>query len=115
MVSVFVTDPSGDVRVLEPDDSAQVAGMERTRTELWASSSVRATGARFLPVLAERDLWVWPDEVDAFLAECETVSTRLPEVAAKTGYDPDYVRARLDNIIKACARAARLSGGVVVW
>jgi hypothetical protein len=114
-VDVFVVDQDGGARVLDTEGASDLAGVERTRTELWGSSTVRGLGARFLPSLAEQDLWVYPEDLDAFRAECEMVSACLSKIAEGTGYVEEYVGSRLANILQACTRARGVGGGVVVW
>ena len=114
-MDVFVVEQGGRVRVLDTENDSDLAGVERTRTELWGSSSLRELGARFLPSLADQDLWVYPEDLDAFQAECEMVVARLWKIADETGYVEDYVGFRIGNIIQACMRARYVGGGVVVW
>lgn len=112
-VDVFVDGPDGERTVLDvPPDHSDLAGVERWRTIVWGSPEVRDLGARFFPVLAERDLEVEPGEVPAFLEECALLRANLPT------WPPDEARqigARLANIEQAARRALEVGGGVLVW
>lgn len=112
-VDVFVVGPDGEQTVLDvPPGHSDLAGFERWRTLVWGSPEVRALGARFLPVLAERDLAVEPSEVPAFLDECALLRANLSVL----GPDPyGQIAARLRNIEQAARRALEVGGGVLVW
>src|SRR4051794_36180281 len=70
-VDVFVYDENDNLRVLPvPEGSYDLAGFESWRQEVWGSAATIALGAHFLPQLDGSDLYVQPDEVDAFAAEC---------------------------------------------
>ena len=112
-VDVFVAGPDGERTVLDvPPGHSDLAGVERWRTLVWGSPEMRALGARFFPVLADRDLAVEPDEVAAFLEECAMVRANLSAL----GPDPlGQVGVRLANIEQAARRAMAVGGGVLVW
>lgn len=117
-VDVWVVDETcpGGVRILEvPAGASDLAGFEKTRTDLWGSAVVRSLGAEFLPQLAGSDLWVNHEEVEAFTAECSLLLANGALIAAAVGYGEDYIRFRLANMVDAARRAGRAGGGVVVW
>ncbi|MFI0357931.1 hypothetical protein [Actinomadura sp. 9N407] len=116
LVDVFVMNEAGERVLLDsPADGSHLAGHERMRTMLWGSEAVRELGARYLPVLADGDLWVDPGDVPSFLSECELIRTNIPALAAATERSEEYISFRLNNIIQAARRAIDLGGGVVVW
>jgi hypothetical protein len=115
-VDVFVVDETGESVLLDsPSDGSDLAGHERTRTDLWGSDIIRSLGGRYLPHLAANDLWVRPDSVEGFLAECDLIRVNIRAIAARTGRSEDYISDRLNNMIKAARRASDLGGGIVVW
>ncbi|MFC5753110.1 hypothetical protein [Actinomadura rugatobispora] len=115
-VHAFVMDDDGEMTLFDGEEPGSgLAGFESTRTDLWGSETVRSLGARFLPTLDGADLYVMPEDVDGFLAECEMVRENIPAITAATGRPADYVAHRLGNIIDAAHRAKSLGGGVVVW
>jgi hypothetical protein len=57
------------------------------------------------------DLYVMPEDVDEFLAECELVRASVAAIAATTRYQDDYISRRLGNIIAAAHRAKAVEGG----
>jgi hypothetical protein len=117
-VHVWVVDETepGKVRVLAaPPGASTLAGFEATRTKLWGSPVVRSLGVSLLPQLAEGDLWVSNDQVEAFAAECALVLANRAAIASASGYDEDYIESRLTNMVDAARRALDAHGGVVVW
>ncbi|MGC5564039.1 hypothetical protein ACPYPG_14500 [Streptomyces sp. FR-108] len=117
-VDVYVPRAEGGIEVLDvPPGCSDAAGREDWRTEVWGSEPVRSLGARFLPRLATEDLTVAPDEVPAFLAECDLVRAQLVRIA---GHADDVGRAddmsrSLDNIVDAARRASAVGGGIIIW
>lgn len=80
LVHTFVHDEPGKLRLLDdPEDGGDMAGFESSRTKLWGSEPARALGARFLPRLADDDLYVQPEDVEEFLAECELLRGHTAE------------------------------------
>ncbi|MFB7209610.1 hypothetical protein [Streptomyces sp. NPDC056255] len=116
LVHTFVYDEPGKLRLLDdPEDGGDMAGFESSRTRLWGSEHARAVGARFFPELAAGNLYVQPEDVGDFLAECELMRGHTAELGAHSGYGEDYVAARLANITRAALRARSVGGGVLVW
>ncbi|MBZ4321407.1 hypothetical protein [Streptomyces huiliensis] len=121
-VDVFLVDEDGAVHLLDvPEGCSDLAGFEQWRTTVWGSEAVRASGARFLPVLADGDLRVDAGQVRAFRRECAALRENLEEVLA--GLRPlrtvdelrDQLSARLANIEDAAWRAEEAGGGVLIW
>ncbi|MFJ4776383.1 hypothetical protein [Streptomyces sp. NPDC088762] len=116
LVHTFVYDADGRHDFLEdPEYGDTLAGFESTRTRLWGSAVMRDLGSRFFPRLDGDDLYVEGDEIDDFLAECESIRHHLDNLAGLGGYDTDYVAQRFDNIVAAAVRAKAVGGGIVVW
>ncbi|MEW2485005.1 hypothetical protein [Streptomyces sp. NPDC048411] len=116
LVHTFVRGKSGTMHLLDdPPDGRDMAGFESSRTKLWGSEPVRALGARFLPQLATDDLYVEPEDVEAFLAECELLRPHAAALGEHSGFHGDYVTERLANITAAARRAQDVGGGVLVW
>ncbi|MFE7356078.1 hypothetical protein ACFU8Q_23530 [Streptomyces sp. NPDC057543] len=115
-VHTFVYDEQGRSHLLDdPEDGSDMAGTEVCRTTLWGSDAARALGARFFPELATGDLYVEPEDVDDFLAECELLHRNAATLAGGSGHRRDYAAARLANITAAALRARAVGGGVLVW
>ncbi|MFG2692984.1 hypothetical protein [Kitasatospora sp. NPDC048407] len=116
LVHTFLPAADGEREFLEdPAYGQTLAGFESTRTRLWGSEAIRALGARFFPRLDGHDLYVVPEEIDDFLAECDLVRPHLDQLAEQGGYEADYVAERFDNILVAARRAKSVGGGIVVW
>ncbi|MFD7491524.1 hypothetical protein ACFV8T_03785 [Streptomyces sp. NPDC059832] len=115
LVHTFVHDGAEKPRLLDdPEDGSDMAGFESSRTKLWGSECARRLGARFFPEPATGDLYVQPEDVEAFLAECELMRGHTTQLGAHSGYGRDYVAARLANITRAALRARSVGGGVLV-
>lgn len=117
VVSTFWHDPkSGEQREhTDWDDGHHMAGVERARWDLWGSAAVRGRGATFLPRLAESDLWVQPEELDAFVAEVQSLLSALDELRAELGRGPDCLLPHyLGNFLRAAAYARERNGGISI-
>ncbi|MFJ7255322.1 hypothetical protein ACIQWV_22705 [Streptomyces sp. NPDC098085] len=116
LVHTFVYDEHGGSRLLDdPEDGSDMAGTEVCRTALWGSDAARALGARFLPEPATGDLYVEPEDVDDFLAECALLHRNAAALAGGGGDRRDYVVARLAHLTRAALRTRTVGGGVLVW
>ena len=95
------------------EDGHQMAGVERARQTLWGSEAVRRRGAKFLPQLAESDLWVAPEDVEAFATEVRDLLADLECLRAELDRGPDCLLPHyLENFLRA-ADYARSKGGCV--
>ncbi|MFT3880232.1 MAG: hypothetical protein QM703_11295 [Gemmatales bacterium] len=115
VVSAFWNDlATGELREFTDwDDGHHMAGVERARTDLWGSESVRRRGAKFLPKLAESNLWVSPDELPEFIAEVRALLAEVDKLRAELGRDPDCTLSHyLTNFLRAAEYATVRSGGV---
>jgi hypothetical protein len=120
-VDVYVGDADGTMlKVLAtPEGGSDLAGFESWRTKVWGSQAVRSLGARFFPQLAESDLYVHIDDMQAFLEECALLRDNLPLISkhadGSRGDLTETVSTRLANIEHAAVRALGLGACVVVW
>jgi hypothetical protein len=91
----------------------QMAGVERARWELWGSEAVRRRGARFLPQLADSDLWVAPEDLEVFTAEVHGLLADLDGLRAELGRGPDCLLPHyLGNFLRAAEYARAKGGGI---
>ncbi|MCB9687789.1 MAG: hypothetical protein H6738_02580 [Alphaproteobacteria bacterium] len=96
------------------DDGRYQAGLEAYRVSLWGSEAVRRRGARFLPRLARENLRVEHDELDAFVAELDTLDADADALCGELGRDDtDRIRRYLDHF-RAAAELGRARGGGVI-
>ncbi|MGW1373081.1 hypothetical protein ACWD6P_02220 [Streptomyces sp. NPDC002446] len=121
-VDVFVVGADGEPQVQDvPDGCSDAAGFESWRTRVWGAEVVRSLGAVFLPVLAEADLQVEPEQVPAFLRECLLLRENLERIAADTEdvrtieEHRGVISVRLAIIEDAARRASAMGGGVLIW
>lgn len=122
LVEVFVREPDGGLRILDvPDDVYQSGGFESWRTTVWGSEFVRSLGARFLPVLAEQDLYVEAGDVPEFQREVALLRSRLDEVAHGTARPRTVeehrhqIETRLRIMEESARKALEIGGGVLIW
>jgi hypothetical protein len=79
-------DPAaGDYAYLDAVD-VDAAGFESYRFTVWGSQALRRRGLRLLPRLRERDLFVYPEELDAFADECAAIRGDAEAIAGELGY-----------------------------
>ncbi|MFF4019819.1 hypothetical protein [Streptomyces sp. NPDC001843] len=121
-VEVFVRKADGELRILDvPDDVFHSGGFESWRTTVWGSEYVRSLGARFLPGLAEQDLYVEAGDVPEFRREVAVLRSRLDEVAHGTQRPRTVeehrhpIETRLGIIEESCRKALEIGGGVLIW
>jgi hypothetical protein len=116
LVNVYLRDGQDGMQFLDGPQGSDLAGGEQLRTSLYGSAYVIGLGARLLPLLDGDDLYVeTPDELDLLNRDCALILADLPQVAAATGLEPDYVAHRVGNIRAAAVRARQLGACVVVW
>ncbi len=95
------------------EEGHQMAGVERARQTLWGSEAVRRRGAKFLPQLAESNLWVAAEDLDAFESEVRTLLADLDGLRADLDRGPDCLLPHyLENFLRA-TEYARTKGGCV--
>jgi hypothetical protein len=95
------------------DDGHHMAGVERARWDLWGSEAVKQRGARFLPQLANSDLWVAPEELEAFVAEVRGLLADVDGLRAELGRAADCPLPHyLHNFLRAAEYARSRGGGV---
>ncbi len=114
-ISAFWRDPvtGKSEEFTDWEDGHYMAGVERPRQNLWGSEAVRRRGATFLPQLAESDLWVAPEDLEAFSTEVRSLLADLDGLRADLNRPPDCLLPHyLDNFLRA-AEYARIRGGGV--
>ena len=67
-------------QLLDPPEG--IAGFESTRRDLWAAPIVVSLGARYLPRLADGDLWIEGADREGLRAECELLLANLPAICS---------------------------------
>jgi hypothetical protein len=88
---------------------------------VWGSEFVRSLGARFLPVLADQDLYVEAEDVPQFRREVALLHSRLDEVAHGTQRPRTVeehrhqIETRLRIIEESIRKALEIGGGVLIW
>lgn len=115
VISTFWRDPiTGDAQEsTDWDHGHYTAGVERARWDLWGSDALRRRGARFLPQLAESDLWVEPEDLDAFVAEVRALLADVDALRAELGRGPDCALPHyLGNFLRAADLARAKGGGI---
>ncbi|MFJ3234836.1 hypothetical protein [Streptomyces sp. NPDC086787] len=122
LLDVFVREPDGELRILDvPVEVYRSGGFESWRTTVWGSEFVRSLGARFLPVLSERDLYVEAVDVPEFRREVALLRSRLDEIAHGTERPRTVVEhrhqidVRLRIIEESLDKALEAGGGVLIW
>ncbi len=115
MVTTYCRDPiSGDFTddPLPEKPGHALAGFESWRTTVWGSEAAKRRGARFLPQLADGDLYVEPEDLSAFADECTRLLEEVGGFATEVKADADHLRWDLQNLLRAVESAAPEVGGV---
>ena len=115
-ISTFHRDESGKF-FYGPDPETPVSnlgGREVWRHVVWGSSAAKKRGARFLPVLAESDLYVEAEDLQAFAAECRMLLGDLENFAMEVGYTDLSIGDRLRNFLAAAERTDPVNGGIII-
>ena len=76
MISLFRVSPHETIML---DDNA--AGFESYREFLWGSDAMSSRGMTFFPQLRDGDIYVAPDELEAFRLECLRVIEHSDSIA----------------------------------
>jgi hypothetical protein len=94
-------------------DGHYMAGPENARTNLWGSDAVKQRWARFLPQLADSNLWVAPQDLDAFVKEVSSLLADVTKLRMELVRGPDCLLPfYLNNFLRAAEFAASRNGGV---
>ena len=115
VVSAFWRDPAtGETQEFTDWDAGHhMAGVERARWELWGSEAVRRRGAKFLPQLSESDLWVAPEELEAFVSEVRALLADVDGLRTELGRGAECLLPHyLANFLRAAEYACQRGGGI---
>jgi len=124
MVNTYLRDKkSGEILMshFPEENGAYMAGLENYRTDVWGTDAARKRGAKFLPMLAEYDLYIDNEELNAFETECWNLLADLPafttEICGVFNADRGVplFQNYLENFIKAIDHARSLGEGGGVY
>jgi hypothetical protein len=108
-LDIVVTNEADDADSRTAPEWRWPFGGEATRATIWGSRQLKALGLIWLPKLAEQP---WIEVQDEDLAELEKEARILRDhvdaIAATLPYVPEYVSARVDFLLEACAMARSL-------
>jgi len=115
-VEVYTTDDNGEMVLHDPKDySETLAGFESYRTEVYGSELAKRLGFKVLPTLASNNIYAKGQEVNKLKTEAETIMREASAFAEQFNNDAETIKYRADNIRKACIRARKMQGNVVIW
>jgi len=117
IICTFHRDPVTNAYVDDPypeESGRDLAGYEVWRTTVWGADAAIRRGAQFLPTLAQRDLYVEYEELDAFEAECHLLLHDIEGFAAEINSDSAAIRHRLENFLWAINQTRQSHGGVYI-
>ena len=93
------------------------AGFESYRKDLWGSQSLISRGAKFFPQLVDGDLWVFPDDLNAFRNECAMVHDAAVYIADELWDKPqqaEHIRNYITTFYGAIDLAIERNAGVCI-
>lgn len=117
IVRTFQRDPITNAYIDNPymeEHGRDLAGFEAWRTSVWGTDAAIRRGAQFLPTLAQQDLYVEHEELDAFEAECYLLLDDIEKFATEVNDDSAAIRHRLGNFLRAINKARQCYGGVYI-
>ena len=101
-----------DLDLIEP--GKELAGFESWRTEVYNSTIVKSLGAKFLPTLANSNLYVHNQEIEDFETEVKLLLDNVNDISNSINIDYKIIEFRLNNILQAIARAIKQNGGIII-
>ena len=112
----IVLDEDGKMIFYDSEDSSEpLAGFEVYRTEVYGSELAKRLGFKVLPTLASNNIYAKGQEVNKLKTEAETIMREASAFAEQFNNDAETIKYRADNIRKACIRARKMQGNVVIW
>ena len=115
-VNVYTTDDDGKMVMHDPKEySETLAGFESYRTTLYGGELAKKLGFKVLPTLASTNIYAKGQEVNKLKLEAEIMMREASAFAEHVKEDADGIKRRADNIRKACIRARKMQGNVVIW
>lgn len=103
------------MEIVSVDSSADLAGFERCRRDLWGHEFVRGLGVTLLPRLAEGDIYAEGEDIGRLESDTQCLLTHVTSVSEATRYTAEFITQRCQNILGAVRRAREVGGGVVIW
>ena len=114
-VNIRIYDESGEYTEIELDNGRDLAGGERFRFKLYGSNLAESLGFKLLPQLKQHDLYVESQKLDELENELKTIQEKVGEFSRAAESDQEYVKARVQNVLKAVQIARKVNGVVVIW
>ena len=116
LVNVYVLDENGKMLFRDSKNSSEeLAGFEVYRTEVYGSELAKRLGFKVLPTLASNNIHAKGQEINQLKAEAEIIMREASAFAEQFKNDAETIKYRADNIRKACIRARKMQGNVVIW
>lgn len=115
LVTVYGFDENGQEFCVELERGKELAGFESSRNKLYGSDLAESLGLTLLPQLKKNDLWIPFEQLDDLKGELELILENVADFSKVSGYDQEYIEARVGNILDAIDLAKKVNGKVVVW
>ena len=97
------------------EHSEELFGFEVCRRELWGHPIMPRLGLSLLPSLKDTDICAEGESPLAQLeAEARLILAQMAQIETATKYTEEFVAFRLQNLLRAIARARELGGGVYI-
>ncbi|BDM81772.1 hypothetical protein [Acaryochloris marina] len=94
-----------------------MAGFESYRTQLWGAQSLIRRGARYFPQLNDGDLFVYPEELDLFAAECHMIyadSVAIAQEIWRNKAQSARIQTYMKRFLSAIDLAKQRNAGVCI-
>ena len=116
LVHSYILDENGKMVFPDRENASEtLAGFEDYRTTLYGGEVAKRLGFKVLPTLASTNIYAKGQEVNQLKAEAEIMMREAAAFAEYVKEDADGIKRRANNIRKACIRARKMQGNVVIW
>ena len=115
LITVYRHGPTGTEILRAENHAHELGGFERFRTTFYGGATARSLGLRLLPTLAAHDLYVENDQLDELEREANNVLNSIELFEVEADADVDLLRYRVENVLRAIARARAENANVVIW
>lgn len=115
-VCVYVYDENGKKNKIELGQGNDLAGFEDSRHKLYGSKLAENLGLKLLPQLKFQDLHeIKGEQLRILENELGIIIENLNQFSEESGFEQDYIKARVQNILNAAQVAGRIKGVVYIW
>lgn len=115
-VHAYRRSEAGEMEFIDPIDSTEeLAGFESFRKTFYGGATARSFGLQLLTSLAESNVYAEGQLLAILEAEANVILQNIEQFVPEARAEIDTLQFRVQNILRAIARARQFQGGVVIW